>query len=344
MKSYFLPLFYLLLFSLIACESDFQVTSEWKETTIVYAILNQNDDRHYVRVQKAFLDEETSAIELAQISDSLYHQYPIEVKFEILNEQGDLAYTIPLELVNADTLAIMKEEGDFGTTPYLLYSTNAQLESNREIRLVVDGTKQGRVSAVTSLINDFEIFKPAPSSIDFPTKINLNTSYSLTWNNPNNAALFDLFVRVFYSEDINSTITNKTLDWPIFNSIVPSDGFSNMYDIIDDSFQGFLFNNLEENLFAERQIDSLQFHFFVGTDAIRQYNEALVAQQSTVTSGGSTPNPYSNVENGLGLFASRFDEVVEYVLLTNQTADSLVCHPLTQNLSFKPITQNLVCP
>jgi len=344
MKSYFLPFFSFLLLSFAACESDFKVTSDWKETTIVYALINQNDERHFVRIQKAFLDEETSALELAQINDSIYHQYPLDVKFEVLNNQGGIVENIQLELVNADTLAIMKDEGDFSSTPYLLYSTDATLQSDKDIRLVIDGTKQGRVSATTSLINNFEVFKPAASSIDFPTRINFNSVYGLTWNNPESAALYDLFIRVFYSEEINSEVTNLSLDWPIFNSIEPSSNISNNYDITENSFQGFLFNNIDENAFADRKIDSLQFHFFVGTDAIRLYNEAFVAQQSTINGGGSSSNPYSNIDNGLGLFASRFDEVVEYVLITNQTADSLVCHPLTQNLNFESVTPNLECP
>jgi hypothetical protein len=38
-----------------SCETDFELNAEWKDITIVYGILNQNDTAHYIRIQKAFL-------------------------------------------------------------------------------------------------------------------------------------------------------------------------------------------------------------------------------------------------------------------------------------------------
>ena len=55
------------------CSNDFDVTADWKEIPVVYAFLNPKDSAHYIRVEKAFLDPETSAYTIADIADSLYY-------------------------------------------------------------------------------------------------------------------------------------------------------------------------------------------------------------------------------------------------------------------------------
>ncbi len=58
---------------LSACSNDFEVTAPWKEIPIVYGILSPQDTAHYLRIEKAFLDPNQSALEVAQIADSLYY-------------------------------------------------------------------------------------------------------------------------------------------------------------------------------------------------------------------------------------------------------------------------------
>ena len=36
-----------------ACKTDFDINAPWKESAIVYGILNQNDTIHYIKVNKA---------------------------------------------------------------------------------------------------------------------------------------------------------------------------------------------------------------------------------------------------------------------------------------------------
>ena len=40
---------------LASCETDFDINADWKDITVVYGALNQNDSIHYLRIQKAFL-------------------------------------------------------------------------------------------------------------------------------------------------------------------------------------------------------------------------------------------------------------------------------------------------
>ena len=59
-----------------SCDNELKLLDEWKDIPVVYGVLSPNDTAHYIRVEKAFLDPEKSAFEVARIADSLY--YPDE--------------------------------------------------------------------------------------------------------------------------------------------------------------------------------------------------------------------------------------------------------------------------
>ena len=54
-KSYYLCL--LAMTTLLACETDFEVNAPWKETAVIYGLLDQTVDTQRVIIYKAFLDK-----------------------------------------------------------------------------------------------------------------------------------------------------------------------------------------------------------------------------------------------------------------------------------------------
>ena len=57
MKHFFRYLLVVFLFPFIftSCEVEFDPNEEWKAVTVVYGVLDQDDDTTFVRVQKGFL-------------------------------------------------------------------------------------------------------------------------------------------------------------------------------------------------------------------------------------------------------------------------------------------------
>ena len=47
--------FALILFS--GCDNEVDINADWKETIVVYGLLNPNDSIQYIKVNKAFLNE-----------------------------------------------------------------------------------------------------------------------------------------------------------------------------------------------------------------------------------------------------------------------------------------------
>ena len=86
MKKYFLVGVSALL-ALTGCEEDFDVAAPYKDITVVYGIMDKLDTVHYIRVQKAFLDERKSAIDMAKEADSSFYK-DITVKMQEVSDKG----------------------------------------------------------------------------------------------------------------------------------------------------------------------------------------------------------------------------------------------------------------
>ena len=101
---------------LTSCETDFEVNADWKETTIVYGLLDASKDTQYVKINRAFLCE-CSAPDIAeQYADSInVDPNNIEVKLHKM-QLGDTLVSITL-----DTTLVNKEDGDFSSDKNIIF-------------------------------------------------------------------------------------------------------------------------------------------------------------------------------------------------------------------------------
>ncbi|MDC0908959.1 hypothetical protein OAQ21_02435 [Flavobacteriales bacterium] len=100
-----------LAFIITSCETDFDVNSDWEEITVVYGLLNPNNDTQYVRINKAFLGD-ADAVAMASISDSInYDPSNLSVSLHKIN------FNDTVSSVNLDTSLVIKDSLDVnGTT------------------------------------------------------------------------------------------------------------------------------------------------------------------------------------------------------------------------------------
>src|SRR5437868_1291641 len=107
---FFLVLFY-------SCSTDFSVTAPYKETMVIYGLLNSSpvDTLQYIRISKAFLGEGNALI-MAQQKDSINYGDVLDVKLQqILN--GHAIRTVSLR---RDT-TVEKDNGLFNNPYQVLY-------------------------------------------------------------------------------------------------------------------------------------------------------------------------------------------------------------------------------
>ncbi|HEX5626239.1 MAG TPA: hypothetical protein VFX48_09500, partial [Saprospiraceae bacterium] len=101
---------------LSSCSEDFQLTEPYKDIPVVYGIIKRTDTAQYIRVQKAFVDENLAASQIAKNPDSLYYTNP-EVK--LINATTKKEYT--LFRVDGNLEGYPREAGPFATAPNYLY-------------------------------------------------------------------------------------------------------------------------------------------------------------------------------------------------------------------------------
>ena len=64
---------------LYSCNNKLNVNANWKDITVVYGLLSQNDDTAYMKISKAFLGP-GNAMQYAKIPDS--STYPANLRCE----------------------------------------------------------------------------------------------------------------------------------------------------------------------------------------------------------------------------------------------------------------------
>ena len=330
---------------IVSCSTDFSVTTSWKDIGIIYGLLDQSDTAQYIKIMKAYLDPNTSALTIAQNPDSIY--YPDDITVDLLQLQGStVIQTIPLKRVDANLEGYQKDTGTFANSPNYAYKTISPLNQAYSYEVQVTRPENAQViSSETNLVSSFSVNAPSTSSI-----ISLlpaaNSFYHVKWTSAKNGKVYALTIRFHYVEmqasDTNQKV-NKYVDWVIFTSKLAQQtngGESLDEQVVGQQFYTTLAEFIPVDNNVVRRPGRLDFLFSVGGLELYNYNEVLLAQQG-LTLGQVEPQ-YTNVNNGLGLLSSRFHQSVSNLPLSQNTVDSLACNIVTSPLHFLN-SRNEVC-
>ena len=317
-----------IVFVISACSTDVDVIGNWKETTVVYGLLNQNDSLQYVKVNKAFLGDE-NALVMAQEYDSLNYGTELEIVLERIKNGS----VIESFILQRDT-TVVKDNGVFFYPNQVLYKTNQDIYDDSKYTLSVTNTNTGnKVSASSTLVKDFAIDKPKSSeSVNWNL---ISSDYKVKWQSAQNGKMHQLNIRFYYTEKNNTTSVteNKYIDW-VFTTDESNttDGGEDMEVAIDgQSFYTFIASMIAVDPNLTRTIGTLDFTITVAGDDFTTYMD--VNQPST---GVLQEKPiYTNIENGIGLFSSRFSKTISGLSMVTSTQDSIRFGQYTKDLGFQ---------
>jgi len=129
-----------------SCSNEVEVIGVWKDIPVVYGVINSQDSAHYIRIERAYLPPNQSALEVAKIPDSLYFD-PNDVEVElyyISNTRGDtLIWPRPLVRVNLVDEGIVRDTGIFQHNPSYAYKTTGI--TGNDYLLKINNRKTGNV-------------------------------------------------------------------------------------------------------------------------------------------------------------------------------------------------------
>lgn len=332
--------------SLPSCANEVDVIGEWKEIPIVYGILRTQDTATYIRIEKAYLPPSTDARQVAQNPDSLYFaDGDIEVK---LYQNGTEFAT--LQRVDGNLEGYVRDSGVFAQSPNILYKTRRPLTNNATYRLEIRSNRTGETyNATTETINNSNVLITTPTAARpvrwsfFDANTHVLNGVKFDWREPDNADIYDLVIDFKYSEfevddfdqEIAGTRVDKVLRWKPITSYIP-DGVVQR-EISGESFYRFIARSLApvDGTRLRRCATNMDVFLTMGGEDLALYIKARGANSGVV--GGLFPvEPYSNIENGYGIFSSTYQVSRLGVAFEPDVYRYFNEGEITQGLGFRP--------
>ena len=230
----------------LSCETDFNVNAEWQEVTVVFGLLDQSDPKQYIRINKAFLGNE-SAIVMASIADSInYNPEDIEVKIARINYISGGGYNVIEEKILTDTI-MYKEDGIFATDGNIIYvfdTDNFLVEDKDYLLTITNLESQKVITSSTNLIHDFSLssmFNNPSYKMGFYSNTGDFSTTTIEWTHANNASIYQLTMFVNYSEYGDDTLSKQISK--VFPVIQDNGNTEFSQQVTGEEFFNFMFHN-----------------------------------------------------------------------------------------------------
>ena len=328
MKKFIFPIIAIFtLLSATGCSTKFKLDAPYKNITIVSGFLDEADTAHYIRIEKAFLDANQSAITLAKNPDSNY--YPnlnvIVEQVDFLNT-GNIINTFPLNKVDLNLEGYPKDTGVFFNAPNYAYKFKNFLDPNYSYRIVITNPATGAVdSAESPIIDDVDAGSITVNVLD-NTSLNLdglefsvpNTycEIAAAYNGPSNYNFYGQTSPVALAEAvivfnwIDSNIANgtETAHSYTFNAgyYTPINNYID-YKINDLSLYSAIFAGMgDAPANIARIFLKCNLIIYLGTPDFESYQQSALSQGVGLTANEVEPI-YTNVKgaNAYGIYTSR---------------------------------------
>ncbi len=335
-KKIFLLIIVSIIFFIPSCSNDFQLTEGAVNIPVVYGFLTPEDEYTYIRVEKAFIDENVSGRELALDPTNFYYEN-ITVTISNKTNPDKLSPEVQLERVDGNLIGLVREEGAFANTPNYLYRTRTSLlnlNPGDEYKVTIRDDKDNVMTEATT----FCLTPYIPESMTTPS---MNNDLSFTtigttnfrWINDRNAKLHNLQLIFYFDEIKNNQVNRRELIWNLGRNIVSDDNRAG-FSIRGNEFYSFMASSLEKDPTIRRFFDKATIKLTSGGQEIQEFLTVANANLG-ITSSGEIPT-FSNFSNqALGIFSSRTRYVREDVRLARMTLDSLRNGSVTKELNFQ---------
>jgi len=349
----------LLLCLVSACETDFEVNAPWRDITVVYGLLNQNDSVHYVKINRAFLGKENAQVMAAERDSSEYVPSDITVTIEEKVSTNPLTYSLtPVQDSN-------KQSGVFYAPNHTLYSfVETNLDPSSEYKLVIKKNKTGEaVSASTPLIQNFKFantgfWNASKPKVNFFHNGQYQTFTQGKWKSAINGRRYQMTITFHYYEKPAGQpgpISHRTLDWVFPTQKAPdlNGGDEIGADINGEDFYKYVANKLKpistsNNI--DRCISGLDFMVTVGGEDLNTYLDVNEPSTGIVQERPEFTNVFDgNGKEQAGIFSSRFSIIEEGAVLSEsgQVTNSITelkSGQYTTGYGFTDTVDDPTCP
>lgn len=332
------PLFAIALIFFTACKDELNTVEGWKGIPVIYGLLSLNDTATYLRVEKAFIDPNKSAFDIAQIPDSLYYK---DVTVTLVRTRNNERFN--LTKVDGNTEGYPRKDGIFAKLPNYLYkiknsTLNLQSDEEWRIELLRKGETKPFAKSTTKVIGNYEVTTPGTT----PVFLRYDNTFNVTIETDEKSArLVDIKLVLNYDE-VDAATPNQTATKSISWDYVTG-GQRKLNGTIADpvvsfsrrglDFYQYLGDNMPVIAGVKRTFKSIDVVVYTGGQELIDFINIGIA--NTGITGSQTIPTYTNIENGLGIFSSKNKTIKKGVKLSDVALDLLINGEYTKKLNFK---------
>jgi hypothetical protein len=333
MKRYFLIIASALVF-VAGCSTKVDLNTEWRDTTIIYGLLDQSNEYHYIRINKAFLGD-GNYYDYAMIQDS--SEYPaVNARIEEVNSGGSVVATYILR----DTLLTNKPtDGAFYAPEQVVYyfkkSGLNQANTYRIIANINEGTVAAKeVTGETKLVESFSALTPASLSVGgFDGTVHNYFTPKVTFTPPLESNAYEIIWRIKWDEYTATDTVRKYHEWLVGASSRDALNSSGQiaYEVNGEAFYKTLANVIPvDPTITKRVFRSIDVIVYAASEELETYINVNAPQTGLVQ---ERPE-FTNITNGLGLFSSRIHITIPNKFLNVGSLRELVHGTYTSSLQF----------
>jgi len=326
MNSLFKFAFFISLFTLTySCSEKINLTGDFKETAVIYSLLNHSDSIHFIKITRAFIGP-GNALEIAKIPDSSYFNQVEATVSEYVS--GNLIRTWVLQ----DTLIQNKETNGafygpeqkvyyFKTLPTTVSSSgqngiiqtspNPQLTSLNpnaiyKFKAIINGG-EFEVTGETELVRGITT---TASSQNFTFKFANNPSEYISTgiavSNSGNSYVVNTQIDIAINEHRGSSITENRFNWKVGETNTEP-GTAKTFSALGKTFYDLIKSNASNDpTITKRTFNGIYVTITGGAEELYNY---MVVNQPSSSLAQSKPN-YTNLtatngKRAIGIFSSR---------------------------------------
>ena len=312
----------------LSCEDELSLEGPFVDVPTAYAFIDADEERHFVRVQKAFLRADGTALENAMEPDSIYYG-PQGATVKLTNETT--RKTVILNRVDGRDFGLERAPGPFATEPNILYTTTREeleLSGGDGFRLNVERPGQTTATARATAPEDATVVGPRATLRIEPYGDGQATTISI--RRPAGAEVFAINAYI----NLRAGSERRQLLWQVTNDFVPSGSeLANdnvRYALDNTALYRFLSENLSPRASGVYSFIDLDLEVIAAGRPILD-RRSLANANSGLTSSQVTPR-YTNLDGGIGLVTGISRVSQAGITLSNASSDSLRNGVFTRDL------------
>lgn len=351
MRLYYL-LSFLFVLTISSCDNELKITADWKDTTVVYGLIDPLSDENFIRIERGYLGSEAASNSFSEPDSFFYSSLTVEMNWYDDNDiiQGTVTLT-------EDRTKVLNDNGPFDIgSGYRLYKIPSAtvIDPDFEYEVVITKPNEEVTKARTKILNPTKIVVNG-SSLNSPNSI-APTLRSSTLNFKNNdgnerssVSLFQVYMNFYWREfdQISGLVHEDSIRFKYGEQKARSEYVIGPSGGIDAMF-GLIANRIPVKPNVLREFQRIKFEIWAADENFVTYSELKTPSTGINQNRPNPADALGLVENGIGILASRFKKEYDNIQLNSSgnpvsLKDNLLINPSMCDLRFIRLSGTDTC-